>query len=57
MILWQSGDLLQLFKECEAAIHAMSQTFNEDDSEAVPVVDASSGFIAVNRKLFLQTSA
>ena len=57
MILWQSGDLLQLFKECEAAIHAMSQIFNEDDSETVPVVDASSGFIAVNRKLFLQTSA
>ena len=57
MILWQSGDLLQLFKECEAAIHAMSQIFNEDDSEAVPVIDASSGFIAVNRKLFLQTSA
>ena len=38
---------------CEAAIHAISQIFNEEDSEAVPLIDASNAFNAVNRKLFL----
>ena len=38
---------------CKAAIHAMSQIFNEKDSEAVLLIDASNFFNAVNRKLFL----
>ena len=38
---------------CEAPIHAMSQTFNEEDSEAILLIDASNAFNAVNRKLFL----
>ena len=37
---------------CEAAIHAMNQIFNEEDSEAVPLIDASNAFNAVNRKSF-----
>ena len=38
---------------CEAAIHAMSQIFNKEDSEAALLIDASNAFNAVNRKLFL----
>ena len=38
---------------CEAATHAMSQIFNEEDSKAVLLIDASNVFNAVNRKLFL----
>ena len=38
---------------CEATIHAMSQIFSEEDSEAVLLIDASNAFNAVNRKLFL----
>ena len=38
---------------CEAAIHAISQIFNEGDSETVLLINASNGFYAVNRKLFL----
>ena len=38
---------------CEAAIHAMSQIFNEEDLEAVFLIDPSNAFNAVNRKLFL----
>ena len=35
---------------CEATIHAISQIFNEEDSEAVLLIDASNTFNAVNRK-------
>ena len=38
---------------CEAAIYAMSQIFNEEDSETVLLIDASNAFNAVNCKLFL----
>ena len=38
---------------CEAAIHAMSQIFNKEDSKPVFLIDASNTFNAVNRKLFL----
>ena len=37
--------------DCEAAIHAMSQMFNEKDSEAVLLINASNAFDAVNRKI------
>ena len=39
---------------CEAAIHAMSQIFNEEDSDAVLLIDASNAFNAVNCNLCLQ---
>ena len=38
----------------EAAIHAMSQIFNKEDSEAVLSIDVSNAFNAVNHKLFLR---
>ena len=38
----------------EAAIHAMSQIFKGEDWEAVRLIDASNGFNALNRTLFLQ---
>ena len=37
----------------EAAIHAKSQIFNEEDSEGVLSIEASNAFNEVNRKLFL----
>ena len=39
---------------CEAAIHAMSQIFNQENSETVLLIDASNPFNAVDCKLFLQ---
>ena len=38
---------------CEPAIHAMSQIFNEEDLQAVLLIDVSNAFNAVSRKLFL----
>ena len=38
---------------CEVAIHAMSQIFNKEDSEAVLLIDAFNAFNTVDRKLFL----
>ena len=38
---------------CEASIHAISQIFKEEDSEAVLLIDASKAFNTVNRILFL----
>ena len=37
---------------CEAAIHAMSQIFNEESSEAVLLINASNAFNAVNQNIF-----
>ena len=41
---------------CEASIHAISQIFKEEDSEAVLLIDASKAFNTVNRILFLHVS-
>ena len=37
---------------CEATIHAMSQIFNEEDSDAVLLINASNAFNAVNQNIF-----
>ena len=38
---------------CEAAIHAMHQIFQEQQTEAVLLIDASNAFNSVNREVFL----
>ena len=38
---------------CEAAIHVMRQIFNEDETEAVLLVDATGAFNSVNRQAAL----
>ena len=38
---------------CEAAVHAMHDIFEEENTEAVLLVDASNAFNSVNRNVFL----
>ena len=38
---------------CEAAVHAMHSIFDEENTEAVLLIDAGNAFNAVNRKVFL----
>ena len=38
---------------CEASVHAMREIFNEADTEAVLLVDASNAFNVINRQAFL----
>ena len=38
---------------CEAAVHAIHRIFDQEESEAVLLVDASNAFNSVNRKVFL----
>ena len=38
---------------CESIIHAMHKIYEEDESEAILLVDASNAFNSVNRKTFL----
>ena len=38
---------------CESVIHAIREKFEEDETEAVLLVDASNAFNSVNRKVFL----
>ena len=38
---------------CEAAMHAMHSIFDEENTEAVLLIDAGNAFNAVNRKVFL----
>ena len=38
---------------CEAAVHAVRRMFEEDETEAVMLVDAANAFNNVNRKVFL----
>ena len=40
----------------EAAIHAVYDMFNEDDTEAVLMVDASNAFNSINREAFLHNT-
>ena len=38
---------------CEAAVHAMHSIFDEENTEAVLLIDAGNAFYAVSRKVFL----
>ena len=38
---------------CEAAVHAMSEIFMEEETDAVLLVDASNAFNSINRKVML----
>ena len=38
---------------CEAAVHAMTQAFDQDESEAILLVDAANAFNLINRKVLL----
>ena len=38
---------------CEAAVHAMSEIFAEDETDAVLLVDATNAFNSINRKVML----
>jgi len=38
---------------CEAAIHAMKDIFEQEDTEAVLLIDAANAFNAINRKKFI----
>ena len=38
---------------CEAAVHAMRTVFQQEDSEAVLLVDAANAFNSVNKNAFL----
>ena len=55
-ILESAGDL-QLCADqragCEAAIHALSSIFSEDDSDAILLVDADNTFNRINRNVML----
>ena len=41
---------------CEAAIHAIRAIFEQEDTEAVMLVDASNAFNSINRKAFLHNA-
>ena len=38
---------------CEAAVHAMHQIFDQEDTEAILLIDAANAFNCVNRNVFL----
>ena len=45
--------LLKCKAGCEAAVHAMSMIFAEDETDALLFVDASNAFNSINRKVML----